>query len=211
MHGWIKNKEIITSSGTINNYGGILDNYNKGSITNTGLITNDCNGFVDVVSGNSVVDICIPPCYPPRSGDWIVTNSCTLEKTENAWGNVIVENNTVLTIPSDLILAIDFHQYHLFIEQGSGVKIQSGGGIVATPFSEIGRTAGVDFEHYRGDVVHSLGAGSVAADFNNDNFQDIFVANENGANGFFINNGFLNRLSTFIFCVFFRKGNFSII
>jgi len=70
-----------------------------------------------------------PTCSPPVSGDWTVTSSCTLTLTSTAHANVIVQNNSVLAIPSGLHLYINFNNYHLLVKSGSGVLIKAGGAI----------------------------------------------------------------------------------
>lgn len=68
-------------------------------------------------------------CLPPSSGDWNVANSCTIPTNTIEPGNVIVPLGTVLTIPSGLRLNIDFTRYHLLVQYGGGVLVQSGGAI----------------------------------------------------------------------------------
>jgi len=68
-------------------------------------------------------------CSPPVSGDWTITSSCTLSSNAVAPGNVIVQNNSVLTIPSGLTLDIDFVNNFLRIEFPSGVLIKAGGSL----------------------------------------------------------------------------------
>ncbi|HSB57941.1 MAG TPA: Ig-like domain-containing protein, partial [Nitrosopumilaceae archaeon] len=68
-------------------------------------------------------------CLPPNSGDWVITSSCTLTSSATAPANVIVQNNSKLTIPSGLSLDIDFIHYHLLVKSGSGVLVKSGGKI----------------------------------------------------------------------------------
>ncbi|MCZ6583267.1 MAG: lamin tail domain-containing protein, partial [Thaumarchaeota archaeon] len=72
-------------------------------------------------------------CSPLGSDDWIITSSCTLSKSSTAPANVIVRNNSVLTIPSGLTLNIDFVNNFLKIKSGSGVLIESGGTIKSLP------------------------------------------------------------------------------
>ncbi len=68
-------------------------------------------------------------CSPPQSGDWIINFDCILPENTVAPGNVIVENNAVLTIPNGLVLDIDFLTSHLEIKTGSQVMIKQGGQI----------------------------------------------------------------------------------
>jgi len=75
----------------------------------------------------------VPGCFPPVSDDWVITSNCTLGGSSTAPANVIVRNNSVLTIPSGLTLNIDFVNNFLKIKSGSGVLIESGGTIKSLP------------------------------------------------------------------------------
>jgi subtilisin family serine protease len=69
-------------------------------------------------------------CSPPASGDWVVDGSC--EMSGNATingGSLIVQNNSVLTIPNGVTLDIDFANHNLTVKFGSGILIKSGGAI----------------------------------------------------------------------------------
>jgi len=96
--------------------------------------TDICPEFDDAIDtdGDGVPDGCdtiAVLCSPPVSGDWTITSSCTLSSNAVAPGNVIVQNNSVLTIPSGLTLDIDFVNNHLLVESGSGVLIKAGGSL----------------------------------------------------------------------------------
>ncbi len=67
------------------------------------------------------------PCVIPDSGDWIITNSCTLDANAVAPESVIVQNGSVLNIPSGITLNIDFTTFNLTVQSGGGVLIKSGG------------------------------------------------------------------------------------
>jgi len=69
----------------------------------------------------------ITSCTPQGSGTWTITASCTMTVSATALGNVLVENNSVLTIPNGVTLNIDFVNFNLTIKSGSGVLIESGG------------------------------------------------------------------------------------
>jgi len=58
-----------------------------------------------------------------------VTISCTMTATATAPGNVLVQNNAVLTVPSGITLTINFLSFNLTVESGSGVLVKSGGTI----------------------------------------------------------------------------------
>jgi hypothetical protein len=72
--------------------------------------------------------IAIDACAP-TANDWTITSSCILASNFTAPANVIVQNNSVLVIPSGKTLDINFATNHLIIKSGSGVLIQSGGKI----------------------------------------------------------------------------------
>ena len=77
------------------------------------------------------VIVTTPPesCTPPASGDWIIRESCTINSGATIQGDVIVQNGSVLSIPSGVTLDIDFATFSLTVQSGSGVLIKSGGTI----------------------------------------------------------------------------------
>jgi hypothetical protein len=66
-------------------------------------------------------------CLVPETGDWTISEDCTLVSDSIAPGNVNVQNNSTLTISPGVTLDMDFVNQYLHIEFGSGVLIQSGG------------------------------------------------------------------------------------
>ena len=66
-------------------------------------------------------DVAPPSCVPPEFGDWTITSSCSLENSFLSPSNVIVQNNSLLTIPSGITLTIP---------SGSNITIESGGAIL---------------------------------------------------------------------------------
>jgi len=108
-----------------------------GSFTNSSLsigthaITanvTDSGNKNDVEQISIIIEINFP-CSPPVSGDWIITSSCFLSLSNSAPANVIIQNNSVLEIPNETTLDIDFANFNLTIESGSGVLVRSGGTI----------------------------------------------------------------------------------
>ena len=86
------------------------------------------NSATQVVRTVSVIEATIPTfCAPPGSGDWIIDVSCTVNASATAQENVIVQNNSILIIPSEITLDIDFAAFNLTVQSGSGVLIKSGG------------------------------------------------------------------------------------
>jgi hypothetical protein len=74
-------------------------------------------------------ELAVSGCGPPASGDWIITQDCTLEENSVADANVIVQENVVLTIASGISLDIDFLTHHLKVKNGAKVVIQQDGKI----------------------------------------------------------------------------------
>jgi len=90
--------------------------------------------FVVGVDGDDVNEYNITSlCSPPPSGNWVVDTSCTLRSSPSNPainnGDLIVEMNSVLTIPAGVSLNIDFTNHNLTVKSGSGVLIESGGKI----------------------------------------------------------------------------------
>ena len=65
-------------------------------------------------------------CKPPVSGNWIVSQSCTMKTSATALENVRVQSLSVLTLPDGVTLDIDLKNYSLTVEKGSGVLIKKG-------------------------------------------------------------------------------------
>jgi subtilisin family serine protease len=81
-------------------------------------------------SDSGSLNLVLDSCSPPQNGNWTVYSSC--EMTGNATingGSLIVENNSVLTIPDGVTLDIDFVNHNLTVKFGSGILIKSGGTI----------------------------------------------------------------------------------
>jgi len=83
------------------------------------------SAVVEVFDANSFLQSAY--CNPPGAGDWTLTQSCILNSSSSAAGNIIVPNNVVLTIPNNLTLGVDFANFGLTINSGGGVLIKSGG------------------------------------------------------------------------------------
>jgi len=89
--------------------------------------------FVVGANGDDVNEYIITSCSPPSSGDWVVDTTCTLSLSPSNPtinnGDLIVQNNSILTIPAGVSLNIDFTNHNLTVKSGSGVLIQAGGAI----------------------------------------------------------------------------------
>ena len=70
-----------------------------------------------------------PVCQIPISGDWVITQNCQLELIATIPGNVMLQNNSSLIILNGATLDIDFTNFNLIVESGSGVLIKQGGAI----------------------------------------------------------------------------------
>ena len=68
-------------------------------------------------------------CTPPASGDWVITGNCLYNSDKTVPANVLIKNNAVLTIEDVGKLNIDFINYALRVEKGSGVLVKKGGKI----------------------------------------------------------------------------------
>jgi hypothetical protein len=69
------------------------------------------------------------PCLTSSTGDWFLGDNCTLQINSVLSGNVIVQSNSVLTIPNGKTLDIDFANKYLLIKSGSSIIIKQGGKI----------------------------------------------------------------------------------
>ncbi len=142
---------VITLNGANSQTIELGDDYTElGATTNDGSpVTINSVNFTDIVgtytiyydsvdaSGNNAIQVnrtvivsdTTPPdsCVIPDSGDWIITNSCTLDASADAPGSVIVQNGSVLNIPSGITLDIDLTTFNLTVQSGGGVLIKSGG------------------------------------------------------------------------------------
>lgn len=65
------------------------------------------------------------PCIPPASGTWNITSSCVLSGQVSAPGDVIIDNNSEVTIGENAGLNIDFINHKILIKSGSKVVIDS--------------------------------------------------------------------------------------
>lgn len=89
-------------------------------------IDNLCGSSSGAVSLQTSVTAC-PPI--PTSGTWIINYDCQLTSNTNVPGNVLVQDNSLFTVPSGITLDINFSSFNLTVKSGSGVLIKSGGTI----------------------------------------------------------------------------------
>lgn len=68
-------------------------------------------------------------CTPPQSGDWTITDSCTMTASAIAPANILVQNNSVLTVSDGITLDVDLQNHHIIVKHGSSIIIRHGGTI----------------------------------------------------------------------------------
>jgi len=94
-------------------------------------------GFVGKDVNEYHINSFVLSCSPPPLGDWVVDTTCTLPLSQSNPtinnGDLIVQDNSVLTIPAGVSLDIDFTNHNLTVKSGSGVLIKSGGTIKSIP------------------------------------------------------------------------------
>lgn len=62
------------------------------------------------------------PCSPPLSGNWVILSGCTMTSNGTITeGNLIVQNNSTLTIPANVTLGLNFTSNHILVQIGSGI------------------------------------------------------------------------------------------
>lgn len=129
-YSWVQNSG---PSVTLNNPTSVGPTFTSPSVATDTVISfaltvND--GIVDSNNSNLVsITVQNIDCDVPSSGDWIVTTSCILSNSATVAGNVLVQNNSVVTIPSGVTLDINFVTKNLTVKSGSGVLVESGGTI----------------------------------------------------------------------------------
>ncbi|MDH3277699.1 MAG: 3D domain-containing protein [Nitrosopumilus sp.] len=87
--------------------------------------------FAEMEENNPVIPQ-FSTCSVPISGNWIISSDCTLSTSTTVTGNVWIQNNSVLTIPNEITLYVDFENSNLKVFSGSGLLIQFGGTIKQT-------------------------------------------------------------------------------
>jgi len=82
-------------------------------------------------SGSAYVFFIPPPCIIETAADvdTIISSNCTVTSSTTAGGSITVNSGAVMTIPSGVILDINFATKNLTVQAGGGVLIQAGGKI----------------------------------------------------------------------------------
>jgi RHS repeat-associated protein len=68
-------------------------------------------------------------CTIPSSGNWTVTQDCTIATFETAPADVTITAGTILTIASSGILEVDLNNNSLTVENGGGILVENGGSL----------------------------------------------------------------------------------
>lgn len=63
---------------------------------------------------------------PPKTGDWILAEDCVLSRDVLVPENLIVRGNAIMTIEGESTLYLDLKQFHVLVEEGSGILIKKG-------------------------------------------------------------------------------------
>jgi hypothetical protein len=95
----------------------------------------DVNGLVDqnivltaqAVSLLQVYDV--DECTAPTSGDWVITESCTMQSDLVFLENITIENNAVVTIQAPANLRMNLNDKHILVKNGAGILVKNGAGI----------------------------------------------------------------------------------
>jgi hypothetical protein len=87
------------------------------------VIDNDGNKSTDEI----IITVENNTCNPPQEGDWVITESCILYTPAIVTGNIIVQNDALLTIPSDIELDVDLVNNYVRVKEGSGILVKEGG------------------------------------------------------------------------------------
>lgn len=84
----------------------------------------DGHNATTTVYSTGVITVDNPVCAPPVSGDWTVTESCTLTGTHTAPQSVTVNASQILTLGPGSELFIDFRNYKLLVKNTGGVLVK---------------------------------------------------------------------------------------
>lgn len=121
--------DVLSGTITSNGLSGTLTAQPLSSLVNEMISGNTYVNIHTITNSGGEIRGQIEPCLPPSSGNWVIEFDCTLVNDVVASANVIIQSGSVLVIPSGLTLDIDFSQFNLTVESGSGVLIESGGKI----------------------------------------------------------------------------------
>ncbi|HUU49261.1 MAG TPA: hypothetical protein VMW55_10845 [Nitrosopumilaceae archaeon] len=102
---------------------------NVGFIQNIDFFNSDCCQDIDHDGIGTMMEIVNSKCWVTTEMDWVVTSDCSLDANADAPSNVLIKNNALVTIDPGITLGINFENFNLTVESGSGVLVRSGGTI----------------------------------------------------------------------------------
>ena len=104
-----------------------------GMMATADIIATGANPSGMVFDSDSDSCVFLPPplniCTVPESGNMVVDADCFLTENAIAPANVIVQDNSRMTIIGGVTLDIDFVNFSLIVKQGSSVLIEFGGSV----------------------------------------------------------------------------------
>lgn len=132
--------ELGTDINNIDTDGDTLNDFFEVNIHNTDptLADTDEDGFndnIEIEAGTSPLDPNFFPsddCANPGEGDWYINNDCDLEQDEVAPADIIIGNNSTLTILDQVTLWFKGATNKILIMIGSSINLQSGASIKST-------------------------------------------------------------------------------
>lgn len=69
-------------------------------------------------------------CNPPSSGDWVITQNCTLTSSATVPNNLIINDGYSLTLNSNVTLDMNLGYYKILVKPNSKIIINSGAKII---------------------------------------------------------------------------------
>jgi subtilisin family serine protease len=127
INGAFANIQIYDQNGNFQNQFGTLGSGEDPFILSPlGLASDEKGNFAVSDFNPARIQTFVMACFPPSSGDWIVTSSCSVIENSLVHGNLIVQNNSVLTIPDGVKVTINSGN-NLTVKHQSGVLIKNGG------------------------------------------------------------------------------------
>ena len=118
----------ITEQGLRSGIFGAYDESNNSNIVISTLAKGGATASIAYNETPRSVVVLLPNCEVPNNGVWTITEDCKLISSITTSGNIVVQNNSVLTIQAGVTLTIPSGQ-NITIEYGSGVLIKSGGNL----------------------------------------------------------------------------------
>lgn len=96
------------------------------------------------------------PCTPPSSGSWVITGNCELTSSVVIRGDVIVQNNSTLTIEAGVDINIDLSVNRIEVESGSHIILKNTGKIHTIMIDDTDGRVGYYLKEVNGPVRRAL-------------------------------------------------------